>query len=984
MWNSSASWDYNQGARLIVPGGRALVLKGVSAHTTVASSTSRTVLQQTFFNPTNESFKEATYVFPLFDGISIVSYSATIGNRVIKGTVKEKEAARKAFDAAAAKGEKAGLLEHSIDANDVFTTTMANIGPGEDVIVEIVFLGELKHDAEADGLRLTLPTHIAPRYGETSVVLVSNVQPQNPTLDFTVDVDVGAGATIKSVQSPSHPVSVSVGTTSTAPDADPSLQRAHATFSVKNNALDKDLIIQVCASNVGDPWAVVEEHPTIPNRRALMATLVPRFNLPVETPEIVFVCDRSGSMGDGRRIPNMVSALQVFLKSLPVGALFNICSFGDHHSSLWEKSQPYNQQTLEEATKHIKTFAADFGGTEMLQPVKAKIDERNKERNLELFLLTDGDIWRQEELCQLISKSVKDSNNAIRVFTLGIGSSVSHALIEGVARAGQGFSQTVADDEKMSKKVVRMLKAALTAHINDYSLDIKYAKADDDEFELVEKVNDVLVLDDAATSEATTSKVEETTTAPKPTISLHDKSVSNEDLEMKDHDSTPLPLTKTPAYLQAPYHIPALYPFVRTSVYVLLPEENAQRQPKSVVLKGTSPYGPLELEIPVSRLAEKGTTIHQLAARKATLELEEGKGWVYEAKDADGKTLVDTYPMKFQDIAKAAAVKLGVEYQVSNKWCSFVALEDDTATTLSEDAIAEEAKKQEREYSRAQPMAKRMAMPMAAAAPMGASFAVPEAEVLGMPMAASLCYAAPAPPPPGMHAYGMPPAPKPRSSANKWVTKGSARRSRGGRAPMSDGSVEVAPGVFLAPPMTTPPPGTMKQYEADSGPCVSAEPDLPSSDEDELGGEDDGTALASSTFGRGVSSHQTHGNVQIPSNPYEVDSPVDTADISSGSPVEDLATVQSFDGFWTFGKMLAKLTGVSLEDAKSKIGLTTVAAGEEDKVYATLLAVAYLEAKCKEDEEVWELFVAKAKAWLKGMLAGDALAEAEKKALQLV
>ncbi|CEJ89595.1 hypothetical protein VHEMI05431 [[Torrubiella] hemipterigena] len=955
MWNSSASYDYNQGARLIVPGRRALVLKGVSAHTTIVSSTSRTVLKQTFSNPTDESFKEATYVFPLFDGISIVSYSATIGSRVIKGTVKEKEAARKAFDAAAAKGEKAGLLEHSIDAKDVFTTTMANIGPGEDVVVEIVFLGELKHDAEADGLRLTFPTHIAPRYGETSVILVSNVQPQNPTLDFTVDVDAGAGATIKSVQSPSHPVSVSVGTTSAAPNADPSLQRAHATFSVKNNALDKDLIIQVCASNIGDPWAVVEEHPSIPNRRALMATLVPRFNLPVETPEIVFVCDRSGSMGDGRRIPNMISALQVFLKSLPVGALFNICSFGSHHSSLWEKSQPYNQQTLEEATKHIKTFAADFGGTEMLEPVKAKIDERNKERNLELFLLTDGDIWRQEELCELISKSVKDSNNAIRVFTLGIGSSVSHALIEGVARAGQGFSQTVADDEKMSKKVVRMLKAALTAHINDYSLDIRYEKADDDEFELIEKVNDVLVLDDAATSEATT-KVEETTPAPKPTISLHDKSVSNEDLEMKDHDSTPLPVTKAPAYLQAPYHIPALYPFVRTSVYVLLPEENTQRQPKSVVLKGTSPYGPLELEIPVSRLAEKGTTIHQLAARKATLELEEGKGWVYEAKDADGKTLVDTYPMKFQDIAKAAAVKLGVEYQVSNKWCSFVALEDDTATTLSEDAIAEEAKKQEREYSMAQPVAKRsrmamsLAMPMSAASSrpvkqMAASYAAVPDAALGMPMSASFCAAPLPPPPPAMPSYGMSHAPPPGGLMSKSISA------------------------------TYIPTGQDMYGE---GVSIQDEP-MAACDEEE---DDDGAVLASSTFGKNLSSYQPSGN--IPTNPYAVESLVDTADISSGSPAEDLAAAQSFDGFWTFDKLLAKLTGVSLEDAKSKIGLTTVAAGEEDKVYATLLAVAYLEAKCKEDEEVWELFVAKAKTWLKGMLAGDALAEAEKKALQLV
>lgn len=945
MWNSSASYDFNQGARLIVAGNNALTLNSVSAHTTVTSSVSRTTLKQTFSNPTKESFKEATYVFPLFDGISIVAYTATIGTRVIKGTVKEKEEARKAFDAAAAKGEKAGLLEHSIDAKDVFTTTMANIGPGEDVIVEIVYLGELKHDAEADGLRLTFPTHIAPRYGDTSVQLVSNVVPKNPTLEFTVDVDVGAGATIKSVQSPSHPVSVSVGTTSTASDAEPSLQRAHATFSVKENALDKDLIIQVCASNVGEPWAVLEEHPTIPNRRALMATLVPRFNLPVETPEIVFVCDRSGSMGDGRRIPNMISALQVFLKSLPVGALFNICSFGSHHSSLWKESQPYNQKTLEEATTHIKTFDADFGGTEMLEPVKATIEARKKERNLELFLLTDGDIWRQEELCEMISKNVKESNNAIRVFTLGIGSSVSHALIEGVARAGQGFSQTVADNEKMSKKVVRMLKAALTAHINDYALEIKYEKKssdDDDDFELIEKVNDVLVLD--ATPATPAAKASETVEKPA-TISLHDKSVSNEDLEMKDHDSTPLPETKAPAYLQAPYSIPSLYPFVRTSVYVLLSEDGAaERQPKSVILKGTSPYGPLELEIPVCRLAEKGTTIHQLAARKATLELEEGKGWVYEGKHANGKTLADAYPMKFKDIAKAAGVKLGVEYQVSNKWCSFVALEDDTATTLSKEAVEKEMEKQRETYALARPMGaarSRMARPMAAAAcaPMG-----------GAP---HLFKAAPPPPALVSLSYSAPPLPTIQASAKRKAVAPSGGLMSTGYGFGAQSSI-----------------AQMDSFDTMSAPQPECMMEAEEADED-------------SDAGAGACRFMVTMEDEDGEQEAKEEEEAAAAETCSDSPVEDLAAAQSFDGFWTFSAMLAKLTGVSLEDAKARISLTVATSGDVDAVYATLLAVAYLETKCKDDEEVWELFVAKAKTWLEGKLGGE-LAEAEKAAAQLV
>jgi uncharacterized protein with von Willebrand factor type A (vWA) domain len=184
-------------------------------------------------------------------------------------------------------------------------------------------------------------------------------------------------------------------------------------------------VVLVNAKDTGVPTAILETHPTIPNQRALMATLVPKFSLPSERPEIVFICDRSGSMS-GFRINLVRSALKVFLKSLPVGVRFNICSFGSEHSVLWPKSESYTQSSLEEAVQHVESIDADMGGTKMFEPFKATFERRYKDIPLEVILLTDGQIWNQERLFSYLNTQVIESRSSIRVFTLGVGTGVSH------------------------------------------------------------------------------------------------------------------------------------------------------------------------------------------------------------------------------------------------------------------------------------------------------------------------------------------------------------------------------------------------------------------------------------------------------------------------------------------------------------------------------------------------------------------------------
>ncbi|KAH3943208.1 hypothetical protein HBH70_118000 [Parastagonospora nodorum] len=653
----------------------------LQAHTTILATTSRTLLTQKFVNPSSErGIREVRYVFPLYDGVSVVGFTCHVGDRTILGEVKEKEKARAVFKEAVAKGQTAGLFEQLPEASDVFTNTVGNIPPGAVVVVEISYLGELKHDMEVDGIRFTIPAIICPRYGDFSSgfrpLAAAAASALGSGISITVDAEMPDGSFIQKMQSPSHPISMTMGTISSEPDAEPMMTKASASLTLGTAELDKDFVMQVIAKNTGVPKAVLENHPTIANHRALMTTLVPKFSLPAEKPELVFVCDRSGSM-NGTSMELAKQALKVFLKSLPVGVKFNICSFGSSYSFLWKKSASYNQENLDEAVRHAEQFSANYNGTEMLAPLKATIDQRYKDMPLDIILLTDGQIWDQERLFSYLNEAITGSKQPVRVFTLGIGNGVSHALIEGVAKAGNGFSQAVGAGEKMDAKVVRMVKGALSPHVNDYTLEVKYANKTPDEeeedFEIIEKVTDSLKvkLDISDTKVAT---------APKP-ISLFDTSVDLDKPESPVDDDTGeqkyahLPTLAVPKIIQAPQNIPSLFAFNRTTVYLLLGPDAPKATPKSVLLRGTSAHGPLELEIPIESLSQPGETIHQLAAKKAISELEQGRGWLSEAKDDTGALLKTKFEGRYDDMVEREAVRLGIQFQVGGKWCSFVAVE---------------------------------------------------------------------------------------------------------------------------------------------------------------------------------------------------------------------------------------------------------------------------------------------------------------------
>ena len=123
-----------------------LPLRNSEANSTLLSTTSRTILKQTFTNPSSDlTIKQCFYTFPLYDEVTVVGFSCKIGSRTLFGIVKEKLKATEVCSSSSDQRRAASILEQSPAAGDVFFTKLGNIPAGGSVIVKITYIGGLKH-----------------------------------------------------------------------------------------------------------------------------------------------------------------------------------------------------------------------------------------------------------------------------------------------------------------------------------------------------------------------------------------------------------------------------------------------------------------------------------------------------------------------------------------------------------------------------------------------------------------------------------------------------------------------------------------------------------------------------------------------------------------------------------------------------------------------------------------------------------------------
>lgn len=426
----------------------------------VSGLVARVSVRQEFRN-SSSSWVEGLYVFPLPDKAAVDRMRLHIGERFIEGEIQEKEHAKKTYEKARAAGKKASLVEQQ--RANLFTTSVANIAPGELVVVEIEYLEDIRYENGQFSIRF--PTTLTPRYisgtslpdrigsgwsPDTDRVpdasLITPPQVTHSTAhQLSLTASVYAGTPLETIASRYHPVTVSE-------------ENNRYTVSLRSGkvAMDHDfeLTWRPVASAApralafretvdGKPYYLLMVMP--PDQEKLPPGSIPR--------ETIFIIDTSGSM-HGVSLQQAKRAVQLALQELQAADRFNIIEFNSTTTSLFKQSQPVNAATRAEASAFVQRLEAN-GGTEMRPALSLALDSPPSEQHLrQVIFVTDGSVGYEDELFSMI----EDRLGSARLFTVGIGSAPNSWFMRKAAEAGRGSYTLISALHEVQEKMAGLFQ----------------------------------------------------------------------------------------------------------------------------------------------------------------------------------------------------------------------------------------------------------------------------------------------------------------------------------------------------------------------------------------------------------------------------------------------------------------------------------------------------------------------------------------------
>lgn len=444
----------------------------------VSGFISRVTVTQEFANPFEDKI-EAVYTFPLPQSSAVDDMTMLIGERTIKGKIMRREEAQAAYAAAKSRGQTASLLDQ--ERPNIFTQSVANILPGQQIKVIISYVEILKY--EAGSYEWSFPMTIGPRYipgadeeQPTAAATIadapqlrsdrvpdaSRISPPvaadatRPGHDINIEVTIDAGVPIDSLSSATHEIEVE------RPDDSRAVLRLKDQATIPN----KDFILkyEVAGRKIEDALLTHRSGPggffTLilqPPERVTVEDVTPK--------ELVFVLDTSGSM-QGFPLEKAQETMKLALDNLYPQDTFNLITFSGDTEILFSEPVPATPENLKKAKKFLESRTSG-GGTEMMKAIRAALKPSDAQGNVRIAcFMTDGEVGNDMEILGEVQKY----KNA-RVFAMGFGYSPNRFLLDRMAEYGRGEVEYVTEGSDNAKAARRFYERVRSPLLTDISVE---------------------------------------------------------------------------------------------------------------------------------------------------------------------------------------------------------------------------------------------------------------------------------------------------------------------------------------------------------------------------------------------------------------------------------------------------------------------------------------------------------------------------------
>ena len=421
---------------------RELALKKVKITGNVIGKFGSFEIEQVYKNNTKDVL-EVGYTFPIVETATVIGFEINVGDKILKGKCKEKGEAKKEYQKNIVKGNSAYMMEQETD--NIFKISVGMIDRDEEVTVKIQYID--KFEIIDNKIQVLMPTLVTPRYKSniTDKLVYGKV-------DYTIDFNINISKSLnrKSIYCPSHKINVI--------DEDKTER-----VEVLNYDLSKDFKLQIELKSELSSNAIISK--TRDENDMIYLSFMPEILDSYEDSEkeYLFIIDVSGSMM-GEKLDETKRAVIECLKQLDVGDRFNIIPFESEFEAMNIKSIEYNEENMKKAIRYINKLEP-LGGTEILDPIKFALYEKNKDKIVLLF--TDGQVGNEDEIIRFVENNV----NRSRIFPFGIDTNVNSSFIKQLAKAGNGKAELIQPNEKIDDKIIRTFARIQTPLLEELTID---------------------------------------------------------------------------------------------------------------------------------------------------------------------------------------------------------------------------------------------------------------------------------------------------------------------------------------------------------------------------------------------------------------------------------------------------------------------------------------------------------------------------------